>query len=283
MSGPATQLLCLLTGVISFLGFQKPGVKERLLFRTERILRSKEWERLVSSALVHGDWMHLGCNLLALASFGEVIEIRFGPSSLLFIYLSSVLGGSLLSLFLHRQETYSALGASGGVCGVMFASIFMAPGTSVSPFLLPMSVPGPIFAGAYLVVTFIALRRRLGNVGHDAHFGGAIVGLALALVLAPERTMESPWLYLSACLFSAGCLFIIWRDRAGISDKVFPIGRSEYLPNVRYQRYDEARDRKREQDRIDAILDKVAERGIDSLSKKERAVLDQAASGIRKG
>jgi membrane associated rhomboid family serine protease len=202
MSEPVVSLFSLITAGVSFLAFCYPDLSDRLLFRPNKILAQKEWYRLFSSALIHADWIHLCFNLVALYSFGEIVEAIFGGHMLLLIYLASVLGGSLLSLFLHRYHDYSALGASGGVCGVMFASIFLVPGLSVSMYFVPVGIPGPIFAGLYLVGTFIALRKGVGNVGHDAHFGGAMVGLLLALAIAPENCLVSPVLFTSAFYYA---------------------------------------------------------------------------------
>ena len=283
MSEPETLLLCVITVGVTFLGFRYPDLSDRLLFCPERILAQKEWYRLLSSALVHADWLHVGFNLVALYSFGVVVETVFGSHVLLLLYGASVLGGSLLSLFLHRHHDYSALGASGGVCGVLFASIFMVPGISVRMLYLPVGIPGPIFAALYLVATFAGLRKGMGNIGHDAHFGGAITGLLFALGVAPENCFASPILFLSALLFSGFCLYVLFRDPFGISGEVFATGKFKYLSTQRYQRYDDAESRKAEQYEIDRILDKIAARGIDSLSKRERARLRDQSTRIKNG
>jgi membrane associated rhomboid family serine protease len=277
MTQTATIALCLICATISVIAFRDPSLKEKLLFDPQRILRHKEWYRIFSSALVHLDLMHLCFNLVALYSFGDMVERRFGPSVLLFIFISSVLGGSLLSLFLHRRESYSALGASGGVCGVMFAAIFLVPGTNVQEFFLPVSVPGPVFAAIYLIATYIALRGRRGNIGHDAHFGGAIVGLLLALLLDAEACLQAPVMFIGALVFSIGCLYALARDPFAISDKLFSFGELPHKPNVRYQRYDENKRQKKQQEEIDRILDKIAATGFESLSTSDREKLHQAS------
>lgn len=281
MHEAGTGILCLITAVVSFAAFHDPTVKERFLFRPDRILARKEWHRLLTSALVHADWMHLAFNLMTLYSFGVAIEGFFGAEMLFVIYLASVLGGSLLSLWLHRFHTYSALGASGGVCGVMFTAIFIAPGISVQMIFPPISVPGPLFAAGYLIATFVALRRGNDNIGHDAHFGGAIVGLISALTLAPERCFASPWLFAGSVLFSALSLWVLAKDPFGIAGDFLSLSETKYNSSLRYQKYDEARARRQEQEEIDSILEKIASTGMESLSDKEREKLRRAASRNR--
>src|ERR1051326_3787848 len=111
----ATDLLVVVTACISFWAFDNPSGEERLLFRPESILAGKEYYRLLSCAFIHSGWAHLLLNMYTLYGFGSAVERMFGPRDFLLIYFSSVLGGSLLSLYLHRHHEYAAYGASGGV------------------------------------------------------------------------------------------------------------------------------------------------------------------------
>lgn len=282
MSELATILVCLATAVITYLGFRDPELHERLLFRPERILAGKEWHRIFSSALLHADWAHLGFNLFSLYSFGAALETFWGATVFLSIYVGSIAGGSLLSLFLNRHRDYAALGASGGVCGVIFATIFLVPGTGVGMFMVPISIPGPIYAVLYLIGTFVALRRGVGNIGHDAHFGGALGGLLIALALAPRLCLASPMLFGGALVLSAGCLFVLARDPFGISCTITSFGRRQEKANVRYQRYDENRERRSREAEIDRVLDKISASGIESLTARERALLEVASERVRR-
>lgn len=282
MPAMITLLLCLGTGVVTFLAFQDPNLRDRLLFRPDRILAHKEWYRLLSSALIHADWMHLGFNLFTLYSFGVSLESFWGAPVLLTTYLAAVLGGSLLSLFLHRNHDYAALGASGGVCGVLFASIFLVPGTGVGMFLLPIYIPGPVFAVIYLVATFFALRRGTGNIGHDAHFGGAIAGLLVALAVSPQSCLAAPVLFVSAFAFAVFCLYVLARDPFQLSGRTFSFAPTENRSARRYREYDENRVRKQAQAEIDRLLDKVSAEGLHRLTPRERKILDTAAAKARR-
>lgn len=278
-----TLLICIVTGIVTLLAFKNPTLRNRLLFQPRGVLAHKEWYRLISSALIHANWAHLGFNLFAFYSFGRMVEAVYGSITLLGIYITSVLGGSLLSLFIHKNHDYSALGASGGVCGVIFATIFLVPGTSVGLLFLPIWIPGPVFAFLYLVLTFIALRRDADNIGHDAHFGGALVGLVAALVLSPESCLDSPVLFVTSLLFALCGLILLARDPFGLASRLFSISSSTHRPNIRYQRYDEARIRKQARAEIDRILDKISKSGMESLSRKERSTLDALSRDQNRG
>jgi len=270
----ATLILVVVTGIVTLLAFNKPALRERLLFRPRAILVDGEWHRLLSSALIHADWMHVIFNLMALHSFGQSVEMRYGPWVLLFLYCMSVLGGSLLSLLIHRNHEYAALGASGGVCGVMFGSIFLVPGTAVGLFLIPIPIPGPIFALLYLVGTFIALRKGGGNIGHDAHFGGATVGLLLTLLIDPRQPMAAPGFFFGTLAFCVVCLVVLSRDLFGQFARRFS---PPSPPVVRFGHLEENRARREAQEEIDRILEKISGRGMEALTAEERRRLDEFA------
>lgn len=276
----ATLFIIVITGIVTLIAFQKPIWSERLLFRPRDILVRKEYHRVLTSALIHADWMHVIFNLMALHSFGKALEVHHGPWVLVFIYLVSILGGSLLSLWLHRNEDYAALGASGGVCGVMFATIFLVEGTDVMLFLIPIPVPGGVFALLYLVGTFIALKQGGGRIGHDAHFGGAAVGLLLALLIDSKACLRSPWLFLGALVFSVTCLLVLGRDLLHWRGAVARFRKPPPAPPAgRFGHLDENRARREEREEIDRILEKIARRGISSLTAEERRKLQDSSRG----
>ena len=67
------------------------------------------------------------------------------------------------------------------------AAIVLDPATSVALFLIPVPIPGPVFMLAYGVISAVLiLQKHRGGISHEGHLGGAIVGLAVAGVLAPR-------------------------------------------------------------------------------------------------
>ena len=181
-----TLLIIAVTVVVSIVGFGNPRVFDRLKFCVYDVLERRQWERLVTSALLHADWMHLLFNMLTLYFFAPTLERFLGTPRFLLIYLGAILGGSLLSLFMYRRQPYySAIGASGGVSGVLFGTIALDPHIGIMIMFIPIPIPGWIFAIAYLAYSIYGMRRTLGNVGHAAHLGGALVGFVLAIAFWP--------------------------------------------------------------------------------------------------
>jgi membrane associated rhomboid family serine protease len=208
---PVTLAILAVTALCTWRGFTHPDFLRRCLFSIESIRFRGQYERMATSALVHADWGHFLFNMISLYSFGTLIELSKGWATLLFIYLSSILGGSLLSLVLHRREEYRALGASGGVCGVIFAAIFLFPGMSVYIFFIPIPVPSWLFAIAFVAISFFGMRTRAGNIGHDAHLGGAIVGLLVTTLLDPLIVSRNPVLYAAVLGLSVGLFVFLYR------------------------------------------------------------------------
>lgn len=269
--------IVIITVLVSLLGFSKPMVLERLIFDPAKILRDKESYRMVSSALVHLNLPHLLFNMFSLYSFGQGIEEVYGPSSLLFIYLSSIIGGSALSLFLHRHHVYRALGASGGVCGVIFAAIFLTR-SDVMLMFIPIPIPAWAYAIGFLLISFFAMKSGHSNIGHDAHLGGAIIGLGVATILYPHIVREQPGLYAAVVGISMGILIYLVKNPLFL-----PLG--SFLKSLRPTRRppppsptpaDELR-------RVNEILDKISRSGVDSLTNEEHRILDEASRKGRRG
>src|SRR5690606_18936172 len=110
------------------------------------------------------------------------------------VYVASLVIGSLLSLYFHKDEYhYSAVGASGAVTGILYAAILLEPGMKLYFPLLPfrigdfdLGIPAYVFGIGYLLYSIYGMKNKIGNIGHDAHFGGAIGGYVVTLMLMPS-------------------------------------------------------------------------------------------------
>jgi len=265
----ATLLIIIATGAVSVPAFTNYRLRDNLIFSPRAILADKEYHRLVSSAFLHADWQHLIFNMLSLYLFGQNMEPAIGVQRFLLIYFASIVGGSLLSLWLHRHHEYLSLGASGGVCGIIFSSVFLFPGSAIRFFMLPVPIPGWLYAILFLAFEFYGGRRQRSNIGHDAHLGGAVIGLLTTTALFPEIVQWSPWLYAAVMAMSILMFVYLWQNPLNLPPGAF--FRSWSGPSARTPKTVPTTGL------VDAILEKVSREGIQSLTKKERKILDQAA------
>lgn len=170
--------------IISYKGFGDFGFFEKYKFNVGALRRGEQF-RLFSSGFLHVDNAHLFFNMFSLYFFADIVINDLGIFSFIIIYTGSLLLGNLLSLYFHKDEYhYSAVGASGAVMGVIYSAILLQPGMSLYMFFIPIPIPAYLFGIGYLLYSIYGMKNRVGNIGHDAHFGGAIGGYVITLILA---------------------------------------------------------------------------------------------------
>ncbi|NND62769.1 MAG: rhomboid family intramembrane serine protease [Flavobacteriaceae bacterium] len=189
----ATIIIIALNVLTSLKGFNDFSFFEKYKFNIAGIRRGEQI-RMFTSGFLHVDFTHLLFNMLTLYFFADVVIYNFGVSKFLIIYVLSLLVGNLLSLYLHKDEYhYSAVGASGAVMGVIYAAILLYPeGRLYLFYALP--IKAWIFGLVYLLYSIYGMRKRLGNIGHDAHFGGAVAGYLLTIAFQPSILETDLWL-----------------------------------------------------------------------------------------
>lgn len=206
-------LIIAITAIISFVAPNGSSNFEKYKFNVGAIRNRKEYIRLLSAGFLHADLMHLIFNMLTLYFFGPVIIQGFGNFGFLLIYFGSILLGNIFSLFIYqKQPWYSAIGASGGVSGILFAAIAMMPDIGIYMFFIPIPIPGYIFGLVYFAYSVYMMLnpRQHDNIGHAAHLGGAFFGLVYAVLTQPQAAianslyigiMALPLIYLSYEIF----------------------------------------------------------------------------------
>ncbi len=183
-SNPIVLLVIIANVLFSMKGFDDYAFLEKYKFQVSKV-KGNEKIRMLTSGFLHVDWLHLILNMYVLYAFGNIITTILGLISFLVIYFGSLLTGSLYTLQYHKKEPYySAVGASGAVSGIVYASILLFPDMQLSLFFA-IPIPGYIFAIGYMLYSIYGMKNQLGNVGHAAHLGGAIGGFVLTLALNP--------------------------------------------------------------------------------------------------
>lgn len=187
-------IIIAVTAIISFIAFNNQQLFEKYKFNVGAILQKKEYIRLLSAGFLHADLMHLLFNMMTLYFFGPIVVEAFGEIGFLMVYFGSILLGNIFSLYLYKnQPWYSAIGASGGVSGILFASIAMIPDLGIMFFFIPIPIPGYIFGFLYFAYSVYMMLnpKQHDNIGHAAHLGGAFFGLVYAIALQPERAIQN--------------------------------------------------------------------------------------------
>lgn len=190
-----TVIIIAITCVVSIMCFNGRLNGNKLLFNAYQVWHRKEWYRMYSSGIIHSGWGHLFFNMLTLYFFGKVVEQYFGVAfgnvlgAILYVvlYVSALAVSSIGDLIKYRDNwNYNALGASGAVSAILFASILFAPKMGIYIYLIPIPVPGYIFAPLYLLYCWYMAKRNMDNIGHTAHFWGAVYGLLFPIACRPD-------------------------------------------------------------------------------------------------
>ena len=186
-----TYILIGITVVVSILAFNRRELFDKLKFNAYLIAERREWYRFVSYGLVHADYMHLFINMFVLFSFGEIVEAfynhYFGSKAILFyllLYAGGIAFSTLFDFGAHKKDSwYNAVGASGAVAAVVFSSIILYPAGKIFLFFIPIGIPAPVFGLLYLVYSFYMAKKGSDNIGHNAHFFGALFGILFTILL----------------------------------------------------------------------------------------------------
>jgi membrane associated rhomboid family serine protease len=188
---PTLLFIIIANVLISIKGFSDRLFFEKYKFQIGAIKRGEKI-RIVSSAFLHVDYLHLILNMYVLYIFAPQLILNLGVVKFLIIYFGSLFAGNLFTLSFHKNELYySAVGASGAVAGVIYAAILLNPNMTLIMFPLPIPIPAYIFGVGYLLYSMYGMKKQLGNVGHSAHLGGAIGGYGLTLLVFPSIVMHS--------------------------------------------------------------------------------------------
>ena len=186
-------LFLAVTVIISIMSFSNIDLFHKLKFNAYLIKHKKQGYRFFTYAVVHADWMHLIINMYVLYSFGDIVETvlryNFGGQGLLYyalLYTGGIIFSTLFDFWKHKNDPYyNAVGASGAVSAVVFASILLNPSGSIFIFPIPFALPSWVFGIVYLIYSAYMGKKGVDNIGHNAHFWGAIFGIAYIVVILP--------------------------------------------------------------------------------------------------
>lgn len=194
-----TLLIIALTCMVSIPAFGNRNLFYKMLFNPSIIRTNKEWYRFLTHALLHADWIHLAMNMYVLYMFGGIVEEIFildfgtmkGEVFFFLLYFISIIASVIPSFEKHKNDFhYNAVGASGAVSAVVFASILLVPQMSLSLMFIPIPIPAPIFGLLYLVYCWYAAKNAKDNVAHDVHYWGSLFGILFTIIVLPSTVPQ---------------------------------------------------------------------------------------------
>jgi membrane associated rhomboid family serine protease len=192
----ATIAIIAINVLVSLKGFNDLSFFERYKFNISAI-KAGERGRMFTSGFLHVDFSHLFFNMFTLYFFANVVIAWLGAPIFLLIYAVSLGAGSLLAQFFHKNEPlYSAVGASGAVTGILYAAILLQPEMQLGIMFIPIPLPAYVIGIAYLLYSIYGMKNKVGNIGHTAHFGGAIGGYVMTLIFMPSLLVSEPLMVL---------------------------------------------------------------------------------------
>jgi membrane associated rhomboid family serine protease len=191
-----TIIIIIATVITSIMVFSNQGLMAKLIFNPFKVSKNNEWYRFITSGFIHADWMHLFINMLVLYSFGTIVEENynefFGVRYQLYfvlLYLGALVISIAPSYAKHKKDFYyNALGASGAVAAVLFASVIFNPLGTVYVYFIKM--PAILMAILYLIYEYYMGKKGGDNINHDAHLWGAIFGVVFTIGLRPNLAVD---------------------------------------------------------------------------------------------
>ncbi len=188
-------IIILITAAVSVPAFSKPDLFYKLDFAPTQILANKEWYRFFTHAFLHADWWHLGVNMFVLWMFGDVTQYYFqaylgnlGILYFILLYAGGIIFAVLPSFQRHKNNpSYHSVGASGAVSALVFSSVLFSPATELCLYGIPfLCFPGILWALIYLIYSYQKSKQENDRINHQAHFWGAIFGLAFTAISIPQ-------------------------------------------------------------------------------------------------
>jgi len=186
-----TLLIIIVTALFSIAAFNQTDLKYKYLFSPYQIIHRKQWYRVITGAFLHANWEHLIFNMISFYFFAPIVESMLGIPTFLIIYLGTAVIAGIPDLIKYKDDfNYSALGASGAVSAIIFASILLNPTSKIMLMFIPIPMPAVVFGVLYLIYSAYMAKRNTDNIGHSAHFWGAVSGFIFPILLHPSLIIE---------------------------------------------------------------------------------------------
>ena len=265
--------------VVFFAQFSNGAISEAAFIKYGALslkgLKSGFVWQLLTFQFLHGGLPHIVLNSVVLYSFGRPLEEFLGKRAFLKLYLLSGFAGGIAQILLALVSSRFGgpmVGASAGICGLVAAFALLSPQSTIYvAFVIPLRAVYflPLAIGLTILLMVIPSKD---HVAHGAHLGGMLAGIAW-VKFGSRDYGQLPW---------AG-LFERWRRWRPLQSRqrkrelvrAASLRAKPWLQTSAEAPADLTADEFISRE-VDPILDKISQHGIQSLTERERKILEAA-------
>ncbi|MFD2284936.1 rhomboid family intramembrane serine protease [Pedobacter petrophilus] len=183
---PVASIIFVFTLVTSLYAFYDQSLYGKFMLHPYSVSKGNKVFTLITSGLIHADWMHLFFNMFTFYAFAFTLEQMMGSWQFGLMYFLALILSDLPTVFKHKDDFhYNSLGASGAISAVLFSYILYNPLSKIYIMFIPIGIPAVVFGGLYLIYCVYASKNSRDNINHDAHFFGALTGLIFTIIFVP--------------------------------------------------------------------------------------------------
>jgi len=185
-AAPVASIIFLFTIVTSLYAFYDQSIYGKFMLHPYSISKGYKIYTIITSGLIHADWMHLFFNMFTFYAFAFTLEQFMGSWQFGLLYFLGLVLSDLPTIFKHKNNfNYNSLGASGAISAVLFGYILFNPLSKLYIMFIPIGIPAVVFGVLYLIYCMYASRHSRDHINHDAHFFGALTGLIFTVIFVP--------------------------------------------------------------------------------------------------
>ncbi|WP_443945038.1 rhomboid family intramembrane serine protease [Pedobacter sp. AW1-32] len=183
---PVASIIFVFTLVTSLYAFYDHSIYGKFMLHPYSVAKGNKVFSLITSGLIHKDYMHLFFNMFTYLAFAFTLERLIGSWQFGLLYLLSLILSDLPTVFRHKDDfNYNSLGASGAISAVLFSYILFNPMSKIYIMFIPIGIPAVVFGVLYLIYCAYASKNSRDGINHDAHFFGALTGLIFTIIFVP--------------------------------------------------------------------------------------------------
>lgn len=270
-SGPSHAVILLVANICAFIVQLVVGyysnfpILRYLALSPNGLAHGYIWQ-LFTFQFLHGGWLHVLLNCWVIYAFGRELEYQLGRKAFWTLYLSSGVFGGLLQVALGFSfgGVFSApvVGASAGVFGLIAAYATISPERPITLLLfliIPVSLRAKyllLFSG---IIAIVGVLVPGDNIAHAAHLGGMAAGIFFA-------RKGFPWQWNLPRLHRRRPVLRVHSEKPTGWTRGPTLDPDDLPPEEFLSR------------EVDPILEKISAQGIQSLTERERRILEKARS-----